>query len=168
MTNRQKILLVYGFSFGCLLLWMSGIFLAPFLKSFSNMWSEFIYAVFSPVCHQISERSFFIFGFPLAVCTRCLGIYTGCLLGMLLYPIIQGFADIEIPKIRIFVLVTSPIAVDTMGNLFSIWKTTPWLRFTIGFIWGVILPFYFISGLGDAWIRMKKKYLVIPVKKKLE
>ncbi len=165
MTNRQKILLIYGFTFGSLLLWMSGIFLAPFLKSFSNKWSEFIYAVFSPVCHQISERSFFVFGFPLAVCTRCLGIYTGCLLGMMLYPIIQGFADTVTPKIRLFVLITSPIALDTLGNFFSVWKTTPWLRFTIGFIWGVILPFYFISGLGDAW---KKKNLVIPVKKKLE
>jgi len=160
MTNRQKILTVYGFSFGSLLLWMSGIFLAPFLKSHSQTWGEFIYAVFSPVCHQVSERSFFVFGFPLAVCTRCLGIYAGCLLGMMLYPIIQGFADTATPKIRLFVLITSPIALDTLGNFFSIWKTTPWLRVTIGFTWGVILPFYFISGLGDAWIRMKKKNIL--------
>lgn len=160
MTNRQKILTVYGFSFGSLLLWMSGIFLAPFLKSHSQTWNEFIYAVFSPVCHQISERSFFIFGYPLAVCTRCLGIYAGCLLGMILYPIIQEFADTMIPKIRLFVLITSPIAIDTLGNFFSIWKTTPWLRFTIGFIWGVILPFYFVSGLSDAWIRMKTKNIL--------
>ena len=157
MTNRQKILTIYGFSFDSLLLWLSAIFLAPFLKSFSNTWSEFIYVVFSPVCHQISERSFFVFGFPLAVCTRCLGIYAGCFLGMILYPIIQGFTSTTAPKIRLFVLISIPIATDTLGNFFSIWITTPWLRFTVGFIWGVILPFYFISGLSDAWIRMKKK-----------
>lgn len=157
MTNREKILTVYGISFGSLLLWLSAIFLAPFLKSFSSTWGEFVYTVFSPVCHQISERCFFVFGFPLAVCTRCLGIYAGCFLGMILYPILQGFADTTAPKIRLFVLISSPIATDTLGNFFSVWKTTPWLRFTVGFIWGVILPFYFISGLSDAWIRMKKK-----------
>lgn len=79
---------------------------------------------------------------------------------MILYPIIQEFADTMIPKIRIFVLFTSPIAIDTLGNFFSIWKTTPWLRFTTGFIWGVILPFYFVSGLSDAWIRMKTKNIL--------
>ncbi len=160
MTNRQKILTVYGFSFAILLLWMSGIFLAPVLKFHSQTWNEFIYAVFSPVCHQLSERCFFIFGYPLAVCTRCLGIYAGCLLGMILFPIIRGFADTLIPKIRLFILFTSPISIDTFGNFFSIWKTTPWLRFTIGFIWGVILPFYFVSGLSDAWIRMKTKNIL--------
>ena len=157
MTERQKILLVYGLSFVCLLLWLGAIFLAPFLKSSSRTWGDFIYTVFSPVCHQIAERSFFFFGNPLAVCTRCLGIYSGCLSGMLLYPPIRGFVDTASPKIWLFVLLTIPIAVDTGGIFFSVWKTTPWLRFTIGFIWGVILPFYFISGLSDAWIKMKKK-----------
>ncbi len=166
MTNRQKVLFIYGISLAGLLLWIMAIFLAPFLKSQSQTWGDFIYAVFAPVCHQISERSFFVFGFPLAVCTRCLGIYTGSLLGMGLYPIVQGFTNTVTPKIRLFVLVTSPIAVDTLGNFFSIWKTTHWLRFTIGFIWGVILPFYFISGLAEAF--QDKKSLVIPAKNKLE
>ena len=166
MTNRQKILTIYGFSFACLLLWLIAIFLAPFLKSFSQTGSDFLYSVFSSVCHQISERSFFVFGFPLAVCTRCLGIYMGCLLGMSLYPIIHGFSSPQVPKVRIFILFTSPIALDTLGNFFSLWNTTPWLRFTIGFIWGVILPFYFVSGLSEAFLN--KKHLVISMKNKLE
>jgi len=166
MKNRKKILTIYIFSFISLLLWISAIFLAPFLKSFSQTWSDFFYSVFSPLCHQISERSLFIFGFPLAVCTRCLGIYSGCLLGMIFYPIIHGFSSPKIPKIRMFILITSPIAVDTFGNLFSIWNTTHWMRFTIGFIWGVILPFYFISGLSEAFLN--KKQLVIPIKNNLE
>ncbi|MFC2161265.1 DUF2085 domain-containing protein [Acidobacteriota bacterium] len=166
MTNRQKIFTIYVFSLASLLIWISAIFLAPFLNYFSQKGSEFIYAVFSPVCHQISERCFFVFGFPLAVCTRCLGIYLGCFLGMILYPIIHGFSSTAVPKLKLFFLFTSPIAVDTLGNFFSIWNTTPWLRFTIGFIWGVILPFYFISGLADAFLN--KKHLVIPIENKLE
>ena len=160
MTNRQKILTVYTVSLGSLLLWICVIFLAPFLKSRTLLCGDFIYAALSPVCHQISERSFYIFGFQLAVCTRCLGIYTGCLLGIILYPKIQGFSSIESPKIRLFILLTIPIAIDTLGNFFSTWITTHWLRFFIGFIWGVILPLYFISGLSDAWIRIKEKNIL--------
>jgi hypothetical protein len=40
------------------------------------------------------------------------------------------------------------------------------LRFTIGFIWGVILPFYLVSGLSEAF--QNKKHLVISIKNKLE
>ncbi|MDP9262857.1 MAG: DUF2085 domain-containing protein [Acidobacteriota bacterium] len=36
---------------------------------------------FSPVCHQDPARSFWIFGAPMAVCARCLGIYLGAAVG---------------------------------------------------------------------------------------
>jgi uncharacterized membrane protein len=38
---------------------------------------------FSLICHQWPERSFFLFGAPVAVCARCLGIYLGAAIGML-------------------------------------------------------------------------------------
>jgi uncharacterized membrane protein len=40
-----------------------------------------IFLFFSPVCHQDPERSFWIFGAPVAVCARCLGIYLGAAAG---------------------------------------------------------------------------------------
>ena len=39
---------------------------------------------FSLVCHQQPERSFYLFGSPVAVCARCLGIYLGATVGLLL------------------------------------------------------------------------------------
>ena len=39
---------------------------------------------FALVCHQRPERSFWIFGAPVAVCARCLGIYLGAAIGLLL------------------------------------------------------------------------------------
>src|ERR1700759_4044801 len=41
---------------------------------------------FALICHQRPERSFWIFGTPLAVCARCLGIYAGAAAGLLLRP----------------------------------------------------------------------------------
>ena len=40
-----------------------------------------IFLFFSPVCHQDPARSFWIFGAPMAVCARCLGIYLGAAVG---------------------------------------------------------------------------------------
>jgi uncharacterized membrane protein len=38
---------------------------------------------FALVCHQRTERCFWIFGAPVAVCARCLGIYVGAAIGLL-------------------------------------------------------------------------------------
>jgi uncharacterized membrane protein len=38
---------------------------------------------FALVCHQRPERSFWLFGGSVAVCSRCLGIYLGAALGLL-------------------------------------------------------------------------------------
>jgi uncharacterized membrane protein len=40
---------------------------------------------FALVCHQQPERSFFLFGGRVAVCARCLGIYLGTALGLLVH-----------------------------------------------------------------------------------
>lgn len=39
---------------------------------------------FALVCHQRAERCFWIFGAPVAVCARCLGIYIGAAIGLLM------------------------------------------------------------------------------------
>lgn len=39
---------------------------------------------FAIVCHQRPERSFWIFGAQMAICSRCLGIYLGAAVGLLL------------------------------------------------------------------------------------
>jgi uncharacterized membrane protein len=40
-----------------------------------------VMALFLGNCHQQASRSFWIYGYPLAVCCRCLGIYAGVALG---------------------------------------------------------------------------------------
>jgi len=40
---------------------------------------------FAVVCHQQPERSFFWFGGRVAVCARCLGIYLGVAVGLLMW-----------------------------------------------------------------------------------
>lgn len=42
-----------------------------------------LYAIGALICHQIPERSFYLHGFQLPVCARCLGLYAGATIGCL-------------------------------------------------------------------------------------
>lgn len=53
--------------------WCGAILLAPIAGLDS------IYAFFSTICHQMTERSWHLGGEPLAVCIRCTAIYFGAL-----------------------------------------------------------------------------------------
>jgi len=149
MKKKQRILLVYYLTLGGIIIWLGVIFLAPYLRSHDSSLSAFAYLVFTPICHQIPSRSFHLFGEPLAVCARCLGIYFGALGGTGLYPLINGFSKLALPKARIFILVSVPIIIDAGGNFLHLWVSSHWIRFMTGFLWGLILPFYFIVGVSD-------------------
>ena len=160
MKKKSKILLIYFLTLNGIIIWLGVIFLAPYLKSHSSDLNIFFYAIFSPICHQNPSRCFFLFEYPLAVCARCFGVYFGFLGGTGLYPFLKGFSNITLPKTRVFIFVSLPIIIDTMGNFFHLWMTSSWFRFTVGFIWGMILPFYFIVGLTELFIYgLKRDFL---------
>lgn len=133
------------------LLWNAALFAAPALRHHAPRVSAMIYAVFSPVCHQIPERSFFFRGFPLAVCGRCLGIYLGFSAGTILYPFLRRFSRPFLPATSIFVLVSLPIGLDTAGNFLGLWASPIWLRLAAGLVWGSVLPFYLITGFYEVF-----------------
>jgi uncharacterized membrane protein len=56
----------------------------PILASHSPFFALALQRGFALVCHQQPERSFFLFGGSVAVCARCLGIYCGATLGLLI------------------------------------------------------------------------------------
>jgi len=153
MKKKIKILFIYSSTLIGIIIWLGIIFWAPYLKSRSSGLNVFIYAIFSPLCHQIQSRSFFLFEYPLAVCARCLGIYFGFLGGTGFFPFLRGFSNLNLPKTRTFILMSLPIVMDAVGSFFSFWVTSNWFRFITGFIWGMILPFYFITGIADFLVK---------------
>jgi len=137
--------------------WVVAIFLAPYFKSRDSPLGALIYALFAPVCHQIPGRSFYLVGHPLAVCSRCLGIYLGFLFGTLLYPFGGRLSRVRLPKLRTFLAMSAPIAADTAANFLRLWSTSNMLRLTTGFLWGLLLPFYFIAGFAELAIQRRQK-----------
>jgi uncharacterized membrane protein len=157
MTSKTKIAFIYFITLIGIITWIGGIFLAPYLKSQSSPFSGFLYAVFSPTCHQIPSRCFYAYGYPAAVCARCLGIYCGFLFGTLIFPFTKGFSPIDFPKAKTFILISIPIVIDTAGNFLRIWTSPDWVRFLTGILWGIILPFYFLAGLTDFLLHNRKE-----------
>ena len=107
MKIKNKILIVFIATLAGTIIWIVSIFLAPYLRAQSVYWSRIIYVAFSPICHQIPARCFIFYGYPLAVCTRCLGIYFGFFVGTLFYPLFRGFASITLPEKNIYINVSS-------------------------------------------------------------
>jgi uncharacterized membrane protein len=153
MRAGAKAKLVYGLTLAGTLTWLAAIVVAPYLRSRGFRLNALIYGVFAPTCHQLPSRSFHLWGFPMAVCGRCTGIYLGFLAGMLAYPILRRLGREDMPRALTFVILSLPMAVDALGNFFNAWSTGNALRLITGFIWGTILPFYFLAGLNGVFVK---------------
>jgi len=106
-----------------------------------------LYQFFGHICHQLPERSFFIFGHKLAVCSRCFGVYFGLLLGLAVFPFIRGVDNIEpLPRIWLFASM-APIAIDWSLTIFGIWENTFASRFITGLILGFACAVYIVPAL---------------------
>jgi uncharacterized membrane protein len=132
MNSRSKFVTAVG-------IWCLLIVLAPLLMERAPMVSFFLYLLFSPICHQLPERSFFILGHQFAVCARCTGIYFGAFLGSFL-------AQRKSPPAIFLFLALVPMAVDGGSQL--LWReSNNVLRFVTGAIAGFATIFYVYAGL---------------------
>ena len=84
---------------------------------------------FALVCHQRPDRSFWLLGFPVAVCARCLGIYLGAALGLLLH-------TSRHLALRLLLAATALNALDAATELAGLHGNWMGLRFVLGMILG--------------------------------
>jgi uncharacterized membrane protein len=134
------------------------IIAAPVVAHCGSSAAGFIYLFFSPICHQIPERSFALLGHPFAVCQRCSGIYLGLFLGFL----VENKAVHRSPRTRrIWVLSgTAPLLLDLALPLTGIWTGTRSLRFVTGLFFGVTAAWLVARGAAellderDIWRRL--------------
>jgi len=123
-----------------------------------------IYALFSPLCHQLPERSFFIFGpqltytleelglhlgsdvplryvgdsalgYKIAICQRDIAMFTAMLMAGMAFGLLRN--QTRPLSIKAFLLLCLPMAVDGFGQLFALWESTPWSRVPTAALFGV-------------------------------
>jgi uncharacterized membrane protein len=80
---------------------------------------------FAVVCHQRPERSFWIFGAEMAVCSRCLGIYLGAAVGLL-------FRTSRRIALRLLVAAVALNLLDAMTELAGLHGNWLAIRFVFG------------------------------------
>jgi uncharacterized membrane protein len=117
-----------------------------------------IYRGFSRVCHQISERSFFVEGHPLAVCARCWGLYLGFAIGAVIYPLMRPLQNTESPD-RVWLLAAVvPTVIDYGLGFFGILANTHTSRFITASLLGFVSVFYVVPGLIDLFLYCLKRW----------
>ncbi|MHB0857722.1 MAG: DUF2085 domain-containing protein [Anaerolineae bacterium] len=149
-----------------LLLYIGIPVLAPVLMQAGHEGAAgLIYAIFKPLCHQLPERSFFLFGqqavysldelvhvhagaevplryigapgvgFKMAVCQRDVALYGAMLLGGIVF---HWFRERVSPlRIKQFVALALPMAVDGTGQLVGLWVSTWQSRVVTGALFGL-------------------------------
>jgi len=126
------------------------ILAAPLAAAFSTApVSSFIRLLFSPVCHQLPERSFALLGHPWAVCHRCAGIYLGLLAASLFSPVTRMASLGPAPRRALVAAATLPLLADFLLTLADIWAGTPASRFTTGFLFGFLLSTLLVAGVAE-------------------
>jgi uncharacterized membrane protein len=105
----------------------------PLLSALGYALSAFvILQSFALVCHQDPTRSFWIAGAPVAVCTRCLGIYLGAVAG----------AGITAPRRLVLGVLAAAIlasVLDFLAESAGMHGNWPAVRFVLGGIVGAAL-----------------------------
>jgi uncharacterized membrane protein len=132
------------------LAWIAVIIGAPVAESSGlTGFSRPVYHFYSYICHQIPERSFSIFGYPFAVCSRCFGFYAGFLLGMVFYPLFFKIENVEpLPRFWLF-LAMIPMGIDWSLGFFHIWENTHLSRAITGIILGAACAVFIVPALAE-------------------
>ena len=134
-------------------IWCSALLLAPVFAASTGLpgvIGAVIYQFFHPICHQLSERSFQLFGHPLAVCARCSSIYFGFLAGTLLYPAVRTISVPRYPSRIILLAAIMPMLVDVAAALAGMHEVTTVSRLISGATFGLVAPFFILPAAIEA------------------
>ncbi|MBM2841644.1 MAG: hypothetical protein HW412_2172 [Bacteroidetes bacterium] len=135
------------------LLWCALILLAPVFASLGGFLvfaGDVLYRFFHGICHQLDDRSFHIFGKPLAVCIRCLSIYAGFLAGTLVFPFVKRFVHTIFSKRAVLLWSLVPTVVDVALDALGILDSTTSSRLITGTMFGTVVVFFIIPAAQEA------------------
>ena len=144
-------MIVYAALMALSILWASLILAAPWLMTQGHfLASAVIYKGFSAVCHQAPERSFYFYGRPMGVCSRCASIYAGFIIGLLLYPLLRDLREERFPPRWMLTGAAAPTAIDFRGGVLGLFSNTFLSRALTGILFGAVAAFYVAPGLVSA------------------
>jgi uncharacterized membrane protein len=139
---------------------MGGLFaglplLGPWLRSQGwHLPADAIYFAFRLTCHQMPERSFFIFGHKMCLCQRCMAIYVTVFGLGLLYGLVRG--RIRPLNWRWMLVLWVPMALDGFTQLFGLRESTWELRLVTGALFALSCVWFGFPYLEQAFADMRR------------
>jgi uncharacterized membrane protein len=148
-SERRVLLLAYAAVLAASVAFVAPIVLAPWLRSAGHPWiAGVLYAGYSTTCHQLPDRSYWLLGSPLAVCSRCASIYAGVLLGLALAPA-RGLRA-PMPRRRSLLAAAAPASADFLLGWLGLVENSFLSRGLTGVALGAVSAFYILPGLMEA------------------
>jgi uncharacterized membrane protein len=148
ITNTFISKVIYGLVLFLAIVWFISLLFPAYLAAYGDaLWAARLHHCFAALCHQIPSRSFTLYGHVVAVCARCMGIYGGLVLGILVYPCFRAYQDRELPARRYLLFALAPTAIDFSLGLLGVVNNTHFSRLLTGMIAGIALPFYLLPAL---------------------
>lgn len=148
-SNERIAAITYAAALAAALLFVGAAVAAPLMEAAGGdnaAAASFIYLAYSRVCHQIADRSFHVEGYPLAVCSRCFGIYAGYVSGLAVYPFVRSLARTEAPGRVWLLLALAPVAIDFAGGYVGVFDNTLLSRALTGLVAGAAGAFFTLPG----------------------
>ncbi|MCL4539184.1 MAG: DUF2085 domain-containing protein [Bacteroidetes bacterium] len=136
------------------------MFTVPPLLLHFGINADILYKFFRPVCDQMDSRSFHLFGYKLAVCSRCASIYYGATLGIVLYPFFKPLKDVEIPNLLFLAIPLAALVADFSLDYIDIGHNTFLSRSVTGGVFGISLAFFVVPVWVSLFRELKTKRLV--------
>jgi uncharacterized membrane protein len=101
--------------------------------------------LFRLMCHGKVERCLELFGAPMPICARCVGIYAGMLLGIVAFWAVPLLREKVMRGIAIAAAV--PLALDGFTQLAGFRESTNALRIATGVIAGLAFGLWILSAV---------------------
>ncbi|MFP4458816.1 MAG: DUF2085 domain-containing protein [Candidatus Zixiibacteriota bacterium] len=95
---------------------------------------DYLQIFFSKICHQMHGRCFIIDGFTTLVCSRCLGIYTGFLLGWIFLVVFRPIALYLSKRSFGFAFFFVPAILDWLLRILGIIQANNYIGMITGFL----------------------------------
>lgn len=93
--------------------------------------------LFQSVCHQDPTRSFAVLGTPMAVNSRCFGIFSGIFAGWLVIPVLSAINFKNKQGLVVLLFAVMLQIIDYSGNLMGYWENTNISRVLLGGFLGI-------------------------------
>jgi uncharacterized membrane protein len=135
---------------------VAGAVLAPLMRAAGFHWpGELLFSAYGALCNQTPSNSYFLLGYQLALDHRMLAIYGLGLLAGLTFAVLRD-AVRPLPW-RLYFLLTLPMALDGLTQLFG-WRQSGWeLRTLTGGLFGVATVWLAYPRLDISWRRRRSQ-----------